>query len=65
MVFNMPDIFQAAAAFNHSLKMWNTSRVKDISGMFNNAIIFNQSISHFVTSNVVDMSDMFFICIGL
>ena len=53
-------MFYGAETFNRALGDWDTSSVKDMSGMFYLAISFNQAIQNWDTSNgVINMNEMF------
>ncbi len=46
--------------FNQDISGWNTSNVRNMSGMFYGCHAFNQPIGKWNTSNVTDMSSMFY-----
>ena len=48
------------ASGNWDIGDWDTSKVTDMSYMFENAVNFNQDIGGWVTSNVTDMRGMFY-----
>ena len=52
-------MFENAFVFNEDIGGWNTSKVTNMSDMFNGATKFNQDIGDWDTSNVLNMSDMF------
>ena len=52
-------MFHKAAAFNGDVSLWNTSSVRDMSGMFAHANSFNRDLSQWNTGNVQDMFSMF------
>ena len=37
-------MFNGAVSFNHAIGEWDTSNVRDMSGVFNGAVSFNQAI---------------------
>ena len=55
----MYGMFCGANKFNQVVGKWNTSKVTNMSWMFNYASNFNQDIAKWNTSNVTDMSGMF------
>ena len=57
-MFDMRAMFQHAFLFNKDI-WWNTSKVIDMSYMFNGVESFNQDIENWGTSNVTDMRAMF------
>jgi surface protein len=60
---NMNQMFQNSDVFNNggspSISGWTTTRVTNMSGMFNGAIAFNQPLSGWDVSNVTTMKSMF------
>ena len=56
----MSEIFQGANLRGIDLSHWNTSNVKDMSGMFKEAQNIPESIGNWDTSNVTNMNYMFF-----
>ena len=52
-------MFADAHAFNQPLNNWDTSKVTNMSAMFNSAYAFNQPLNNWDTSKVTNMSYMF------
>lgn len=49
-----------AYSFNQDIKMWDTAKVQDISGMFRNAISFSIPLKRWSVSQVATMDDFLF-----
>ena len=59
-VVNMSSVrWPNKSAFNGNLSHWDTSKVTNMTSMFNSASAFNQSLSNFDTSKVTSMNSMF------
>lgn len=60
---SMGYMFSGATSFNNGgqpgINNWNTSRVTNMTGMFNNADAFNQPIGNWNVSNVTSFSSLF------
>ena len=56
-------MFKQASAFNQDISDWRTSKVTDMSCMFNGAKAFNQDIGDWDTSNVVTDDYVCLICL--
>ena len=55
----MYSLFWQTKAFNQNISDWDTSKVEDMSYMFNGAEVFNQPLNSWDTSSVTDMNGMF------
>lgn len=62
-VGNMSRLFDSTA-FNRPIGSWDTSSVRNMSGMFYSASIFNEPIRDWNTSSVEDMSEMFSVAVA-
>eukprot|EP01122_Echinamoeba_exundans_P009750 TRINITY_DN350_c0_g1_i3.p2 TRINITY_DN350_c0_g1~~TRINITY_DN350_c0_g1_i3.p2 ORF type:complete len:148 (-),score=18.62 TRINITY_DN350_c0_g1_i3:404-820(-) len=55
----MSGMFRGASSFNQSLKLWNVSKVTNMSVMFGGAPSFNQPLGSWNVSNVTNMFKTF------